>query len=847
MIGASLQTATRALSFVNPDEREVWVRMGMALKAEFGDVAYESWVNWSSAAGSFDAKACKSSWKSFKNGGKVGIGSLFSEAKAEGFEFGDDDIEVSPAELAKRQKEREERDAKAEATRLKAAAAAANRAASQWRMASKDGVSPYLERKQVSAESCKFVDDGAIIIPMIRYDAVPPALVGKQQINADGAKKFSSGMAKAGAMCRLGDAPVDGDVIYLAEGYATGGSIRVARSFASSVFICFDAGMLYSGAAILRGLYPNSTIIICADDDYLTNNVGFTKAKAAADAVGGFVFLPTFQAARRQTKTDESLPCLTDCNDLHVAEGLNVLVDQLAAFVVGLRDSANTNIDSHTLSTGEASKEVVSPVGPKIESLLQHFALVYGKTDVWDSLNKQLLKKAAFSAFAGAKLAKVWIEHPDRKNIDQKDLPLLKGGRAISSKEGGGGDPLLELLDRYVLLYGTETVWDRAARKVVGLGPLRSAYPDLAGRWLENSKRIMVDAENLVFDPAQRINPDTHINMFSGYPLTPKKNVELENLVLILLGSLCSSERNAEEVLDWLIKWLAFPLQNPGAKMSTAVLMFGEKQGTGKSLFFDGIMRPIYGEYGTTAGQHQLESNFTDWRSRKTFVLFEEVLGRAERHNYIGTVKHMITGKDMRINPKGLPERVEANHVNTVFLSNERQPLPLDAEDRRFQVIEALAHMQPEFYHQFTSAIKNGACEAFYHFLLHVDLGDFNEHTKPIRTDSKDAVIAFGLPSWEIFYQRWRDGDLDAPYCSCLTEELHVIYMKWCERTNEKKLSLTKFSELISGRETKSRKRTFLTGDAGQKMRTVLLVGDDPEAHLNTDVQRFRNSLGPKL
>lgn len=842
MQAASLSTAVRALGYVAPDDRETWIRMGMGLKSEFGDDAYSAWVEWSSAASSFDAKACKASWRSFKNGGKAGIGSLFFEAKAAGFEFAADEVEVSPEELARRQKDREARDAKAEANRVKAAAAAAVRAASQWRMAFKEGVSNYLVRKQVRAESCKFIDDGAIIIPMIRYDDTPPRMVGKQQINADGSKKFSSGMDKTGAMCRLGDAPADGDVIYLAEGYATGGSIRAAEKFNSSVFICFDSGLLQAGAAILRGLYPNSLIIICADDDYLEirpgvrNDVGIKKAKAAADAVGGFVFLPTFSVERRQTKSDESLPQLTDCNDLHVVEGLNVLADQLAAFVVGLRDS-------RALPPVEASK---ANNGPKLESLLQHFALVYGKTDVWDSLNKQLLKKAAFATFAGNALAKEWVEHADRKTIDQKDLPILKGGRAIISKEGGGGDPLKELVDRYVLLYGTETVWDRMSRKVVGLGPLRSAFPDLAGRWLESPKRTMVDADNLVFDPAQRSNPDTHINMFGGYPLTPKKNVDLQNLVLALVGSLCSSERNADEVSDWLIKWLAYPLQNPGAKMSTAVLMFGEKQGTGKSLFFDGIMRPIYGEYGTTAGQHQLESSFTDWRSRKTFVLFEEVLGRAERHNYIGTIKHMITGKDMRINPKGLPERVEANHLNSVFLSNERQPLPLDAEDRRFQVIEALAHMGPEFYAQFKDAIKNGACEAFYHFLLNVDLTGFDEHTKPIRTDSKDAVIAFGLPSWEVFYQRWRDGDLDSPYCSCLTEELHAVYMRWCERANEKKLSLTKFSELISGRETKSRKWAMLRGDTKKKMRTVLLVGDDAESHLDEDLQTFRNALGDK-
>lgn len=841
----TLATALRALSFVPSDERDVWVRMGMALKSEFGDDAYVGWCEWSANASSYSASACKSSWRSFKNGGGVGIGSLFDAAKSFGFVFNADEVEISPAEIAERQAARAKREAEAELKRKSAAEAAAKRAASQWRMAAKAGESAYLLRKKVTGEAIRYLDDGSIILPMMRYDATPPHMVGKQVIAADGSKKFSSGMDKTGAMLRLGDVPAGGDVIYFAEGYATAASVRMALGYSCAVFVCFDAGMLLAGASIARSLFPDSRFIFCADDDYLTGNVGRAKAQAAADAVGNAVVLvPLFDVSRRAVKTDDSLPHLTDFNDLHCAQGISAVHDQLRAALLiddspapsALTDK-NSDGDPRTPDIGSAK---VAVLPGSLDSLLQHFALVYGKTDVWDSLNKQLIKKAAFADFAGS-LAKEWLAHPKRRTIPSQDLPILKNGRAISSRSGGEGDDFAQMFERYVLLYGTETVWDRQSRKVISLAALRASAPDLAPRWLESTKRRMIDADNLVFDPTQQADPDTHINMFTGYPLVPLKNDDLAMLCLDLLESLCSTESNGAECFDWILKWLAYPLQHPGAKMDTALLMFGEKQGTGKSLFFDGIMRPIYGEYGTTAGQHQLESNFTDWRSRKTFVLFEEVLGRAERHNYIGTIKHMVTGKDMRINPKGLPERVEANHLNSVFLSNERQPLPLDKEDRRFMVVEALAHMPPEFYAKFKGALAAGASAAFYQFLLTYPLGDFNEHTKPLRTDSKDAVINFGLPSWDVFYQYWREGELDAPYCTCLTKELHRVFVKWCDSANEKKLSETKFCELISGRELKTRKRVK-TSVAKREMRTILLIGD--ESTIDEDIQTFRNLAG---
>lgn len=587
-------------------------------------------------------------------------------------------------------------------------------------------------------------------------------------------------------------------------------------------------------------------------------NAGLASAKAAAAAVGNAsVAYPQFPDLKHYQAGD------CDFNDLHLSVSLDAVRLQIGEFIAVA--SSNPLIDAtvespapsdqgalppnlslahsgagipRTPLSADASSPLMEVKAGSIESLLRHFSLVYGKTDVWDALNQQVIKKAAFAACFGAKLAKEWLEHPERKTKDQKDLPMLKGGRALEGG-GAGGDPLKALHQRYVLLYGTETVWDRAARKVLNLSALRAAHPDLAGRWLDSSHREMVDAENLVFDPTDQASPETHINMFAGFPLIPKRNDALVEPVLDLLASLCSTERNADEVFVWLLRWLAYPLQHPGAKMQTAVLMFGEKQGTGKSLFFEGVMRPIYGEYGTTAGQHQLESNFTDWKSRKIFVLFEEVLSRDERYSHLGTLKHMITGRDQRINPKGLPERVEANHLNGVFLSNESQPIPIDLEDRRFLVIEAKAKLAKEFYDQFKALLKAGASAAFYDFLLSYPLDGFNEHTKPLDTDAKDRIIKFGLPGWHVFHERWRDGEIDAPYCSCLSEDLYAVYSRWCEKVHERRLSLTKFAELMSGRVPKSRQQVSL-GVEAKKQRTVFTIDSTDKESLSVQCQRFR-------
>lgn len=523
-----------------------------------------------------------------------------------------------------------------------------------------------------------------------------------------------------------------------------------------------------------------------------------------------------------------------------LAEGMGA--DEIREFIKGHQraPAPPESVSPAPLPTSETP----APETPNLTTLLAHYALIYGKTDIWDSLNRQLMKKAGFVALVGKDLAKTWLEHASRRTIDLDALPRLKRGKAV---EGGGGDRVAELLQRFTLLYGTVTVWDHELRKVMTLEALRAAYSgDLIKRWQEHPARLLVDAENLVFDPTQQVSPDTHVNMFEGLPVHPRADDALCAPILDLLYELCSAEENCTEVAHWILCWIAYQLQHPGAKMQTAILMFGEKQGTGKSLFWEGIVRPIFGEYGTTAGQHQLDSQFTEWRSRKLFVLFEEVLSRSDRYNHLGTIKHMITGRDMRINPKGLPERVEANHLNCCFLSNEPQPIPLELEDRRFMVVEAKNFIQDAFKNEVVNSLKNGGIAAFYHHLLHYPLGDFDPHSKPIQTVARKKIVAFGLPSWEVFWREWKSGGLSVPFCACLSTDLYWVYRRWCDKTYEKPLTLTKFSCLLSNRETKARYEI----DFGMKSSTCTIFItqniNKNEESLSKQCNRFRNAAGIK-
>lgn len=77
--------AESMLSHINPDlPYDEWIAIGMSLKSEFGDSAFQLWDNWSSRGGKYKPKNMYNHWRSFDNGG-ITIGTLCHYAKEAGY------------------------------------------------------------------------------------------------------------------------------------------------------------------------------------------------------------------------------------------------------------------------------------------------------------------------------------------------------------------------------------------------------------------------------------------------------------------------------------------------------------------------------------------------------------------------------------------------------------------------------------------------------------------------------------------------------------------------------------------------------------------------------------------
>lgn len=213
-------------------------------------------------------------------------------------------------------------------------------AADLWRRASREGESPYLKRKGVQAEACRYFADGTVVVPLIRYDLPrEEALRGVQRIKPDGAKFYTKGFAKPGCALRLGDfIPGQVNVVLVCEGYSTGLTIRMATGHKFVVYVALDAGNLAYVVPLLRELHPKHHLLVCADDDWRTrdqisgelNNPGRTAARKVAKEVTSCDFLwPVFDTATRHEKD-------TDFNDLHQRQGLGAVQRQICGVLTAM-------------------------------------------------------------------------------------------------------------------------------------------------------------------------------------------------------------------------------------------------------------------------------------------------------------------------------------------------------------------------------------------------------------------------------------------------------------------------------------------------------------------------------
>lgn len=696
---------------------------------------------------------------------------------------------------------------------------AAVKATTAWKKCTEDGDSEYLHRKGVQGHGIRFSPQGVMVVPMLD---VGGKIHGLQLIRGKSATKSKKldkeywpiGLVKKGNFHLIGMA---GPIILVAEGYATAASLFEATGL--PVAVAFDANNLAPVAAALRARYKKSQILICADDD--ETQKCHAKDEAESERAGQLV-----ECGKRVWVSD-STNC-AHCGNPHKA--------------------GNSGISCASAAAMEVGGAWTAPV----------FSNAAERRSAWLDRSEKLNDFNDLHAAEGLHVVRVQVENRLTAlgwRIAAKPAAQAKGGGVAAKDPLRPIETVDELLERFALIYGQGgTVFDHQEHRLLALSDMRDVCMgrSIHREWSDHPGRQIARVESVGFDPACT-DKNIECNLWAGWPTTPVAG-SCEHL-LDLLRYMCADDSNPEQLFQWVIRWLAYPIQHPGAKMQTTIVVHGP-QGTGKNMFFEAIMG-IYGQYGRIIDQSAIEDKFNDWASRRLFLIADEVVARSDLYHVKNKLKAFITGEWIRINPKNMAAYDERNHVNMVFLSNEAMPTIVEQDDRRHAVIWTPEKLPADFYTGLKAEIDAGGGAALHHHLLHLDLGDFGPASKPPMTDAKRELIDQSLDSPSRFVLAFEKGDVDgfpakgrpALLTPCLSQDFYELYGDWCRRQGLKALNQPKFMNAVD-RKHKGRVERKRIGGTGNPARVLHLPGGQvkPDTANESDwlfdrVQIFKDAL----
>jgi len=207
---------------------------------------------------------------------------------------------------------------------------------------------------------------------------------------------------------------------------------------------------------------------------------------------------------------------------------------------------------------------------------------------------------------------------------------------------------------------------------------------------------------------------------------------------------------------DMFLNWLAV-MFNEGQKTGTAWVIMGP-QGSGKNTLFSQVLEPLLDRSNCRLlNQDSLESRFNKLMADRQLVCFNEVKASTRAQDRLKT---WITEDEIVIEDKGASSIIKSNPANLIFLSNNRVPVLIDSDDRRFSVIKtgpALRQLN-WFKGRATLDAINGELGHFTWFLKHYKYDVEASHSTLVN-DTKQNLIEKSMDSYQEFVSKLKAND----------------------------------------------------------------------------------------
>lgn len=327
-------------------------------------------------------------------------------------------------------------------------------------------------------------------------------------------------------------------------------------------------------------------------------------------------------------------------------------------------------------------------------------------------------------------------------------------------------------------------------RKVKGDGSVSIVKASAAPVWLRWPLRRVVDKLSYLPGYERFTEKDdlTYLNQWKGWGCEPKKG-DVKPWLDLIKFIFIDAEKAA---LEWFLDWCAYPIQFPGTKLFSAVIIHGRMTGTGKTLIGYTLAK-IYGSNFIKIKSENLHDTW--WAENRQLVLGDEISG-SDKRSEADAMKAMITQEEININIKYIPQFSIPDCVNYYLTSNHADALYLEDEDRRFFVHEVTAAepLPISFYNAYDKWKNSDGPSALMHWLMQRDLSTFNPKGPAFRTAARDRMVIANKSDLALWCYELRESPDDKLWFGqtrhvrdlFTSQELLAMYERDHERTTGK-------------------------------------------------------------
>lgn len=359
----------------------------------------------------------------------------------------------------------------------------------------------------------------------------------------------------------------------------------------------------------------------------------------------------------------------------------------------------------------------------------------------------------------------------ETKKVGLDDYILFHGIDALQSEvldnafEYDASAVLHELNQRCIYVRDPGFVWDRDMRQRLTPSAFKEhAFANVhywetratrtgasqvkvpaAKAWIEWEHRS--ECRGILYSPGgASVTPEGYLNTWEGWgvpePL-PGDVAPWHDLMRHLFG-------NDKDARHWFECWCAYPIQHPGAKLATAVLLWGITHGSGKTLVGHTLMRLYGSKNSSEIHDHDLENNRMEWAQDKQFILGDDIVAKGDR-KLMRRIMTLVTQKTIRLDIKYIPSYAIPDTMNYMYTANDPDTFYMDDGDRRFFIHEVLAGKYAEYRDYVRWRDSDAGIAALWHYFLGYNLGTFDPQAPAPNTKGKLEMQELGksdLGSW---------------------------------------------------------------------------------------------------